>query len=360
MRIAKAAIVFPLASSLWACGSGEQQVVREDGEAVISDAQNSAQTGAPAQFNSCEGRAAPRDLCQDKDAVSAAGAVRDATLREIEQLSPEGRRIAADGVRAWTEAQAAVCRTESAPAACFLRALRKRRDEVGESVAIMGGYTIQTVEIADAVTVTPEAAQKFGFGAGDAIPGALMRSIRYPRIDNPERDPAIERFNALAAPERASGPQDLVEETIDYQVAYAGPSLVSVRFQSYEYSLGAAHPNSSERAVTVLLPEGVLLRPETAFRSGSGWEQALTEQAMRKLAPVFEEFGAGPPEPSDVRDTVAKAHNWVVTEDALIILFAPYSIGPHALGGHEVAIPWSALRPYLNPDAPAPIGQGQG
>ena len=46
-----------------------------------------------------------------------------------------------------------------------------------------------------------------------------------------------------------------------------------------------------------------------------------------------------------------------MTEQGLVILFPPYSFGgPYALGGAEVTIPWTELRPYLNPNAPAPIG----
>lgn len=355
-----------MALALAACGQD-----RADETGTQASVPNADQSAAPAEgappsagvFDACASGAAETAACGSARVKALSAKVAEAYAQATAELSPEGRRIAADGARAWAQAQSAVCVAEAAaspPPQCFELALKERLQDAGALVRREGGYLFQRVETADAIRVTAAAAAEVGFGFGDGAPRALMRVIRYPRIDNPGRDAALERFNALVVPQRASGPQDLTEEVIDYAIAYAGPGLVSVRFTTFENALGAAHPNNGERAVNAIMPQAAVLRPETAFRANTRWQDALTARAAAKLDAAFEEFGVGPPDPSDVRDTATKAHNWVVTQDALILLFPPYSVGPHALGGHEVSIPWSDLRPYLNPSAPAPFGQGEG
>ena len=123
----------------------------------------------------------------------------------------------------------------------------------------------------------------------------------------------------------------------------------------YADTLGAAHPNGSSKAVTVLMTEGRLLTEADVFRPDTEWQDFLTERAVRALTRQFRQEDFSPPE-RDVRETATKAHLWLITDRGLTILFPPYSFGgPYVMGGTEVTIPWADLRPYLNPAAPAPI-----
>jgi hypothetical protein len=91
------------------------------------------------------------------------------------------------------------------------------------------------------------------------------------------------------------------------------------------------------------------------FAANSGWQNFLTERAIADIARQFREDGFTPPE-RDVRETATKPHLWLVTEHGLTMLFPPYSFGaPYVMGGVDVSISWTDLRPYLNPTAPAPI-----
>lgn len=363
MRWPQFACAVLIALALAACGREGQQVTTQDGTPLAgAAATRSSDSQRLDAFDPCAGGGAPEAACADAKTRALAAKVAEAYRTATAPLSPEGRRIAAEGARAWAEAQGAVCAAavDPGPTACFAAALAERLQEAAGLVRREGGYLFQRVETADWVAVTPEALARIGFGFGEDAPRALLRTVQHPRIDAPEREPGLERFNAMAAPQRIAGPQDLTEETVRYAIGYAGPRLISVRFTAYEQTLGAAHGNAFESAVTVLVPQGVLLRPDVVFQPGSRWEERVTELSRAELDAVFADLGAGPPDPADVRDTATKAHNWVITRDALVVLFPPYSIGPYALGGHEVAIPWDVLRPYLKADAPAPIGQGQG
>jgi hypothetical protein len=216
----------------------------------------------------------------------------------------------------------------------------------------VGGYTFQRMELVDAAPVTEDVRQASGLG--DYAPSAIVRNIRFPRIDG-QQTPAIARFNELVAQEPQYRFEDATNETVDYRIAFAGPELISVRFDMAADTLGAAHPNGSSKAVTVLMTEGRLLTEEDVFRPDTGWEDFLTERAVREIARQYRDEEFTPPE-RDVRETATKAHLWLVTDRGLTLLFPPYSFGgPYVMGGAEVTIPWADLRPYLNPAAPAPI-----
>ncbi|MGE3143168.1 MAG: RsiV family protein, partial [Hyphomonadaceae bacterium] len=213
----------------------------------------------------------------------------------------------------------------------------------------------QTVEIAGASPVTQEAAAAVGLGP-DA-PAAIVRDIRFPRIDAAANDPNAQRFNQLVAQQPQFAPEDQTEEQVRYSIVYAGPDLISVKFDTYQNTLGAAHPDNSMKAVTVVMTGGArTLGVEDVFRPDGGWENFVTQRAMEQLTRQFREYGFAPPA-RDVRETATKPHLWLISDQGLTILFPPYSFGgPHAMGGAEVSIPWADLRPYLNPRAPRPIG----
>ena len=59
--------------------------------------------------------------------------------------------------------------------------------------------------------------------------------------------------------------------------------------------------------------------------------------------------------PGDLLSAVSDPGKWAITDKALILLFSEEDMGSHAVGGKEVAVPWSELKQYLNPAAPAPI-----
>jgi hypothetical protein len=194
-------------------------------------------------------------------------------------------------------------------------------------------------------------------GLGDDAPAAIVRDIKFPRIDG-NAAPNAQRFNQLVAQQPQYRLEDQTEEQVDYKIVYAGPEIISVQFDLYENTLGAAHPNNTSKAVTVVMTgEGRPLAVTDVFRAGSGWENFVTRRAVTAITAQFREYDGFVPPERDVRESATKPHLWLVTQQGLTILFPPYSFGgPHALGGAEVVIPWNDLRPYLAANPPAPIG----
>lgn len=327
--------------------------------------------GAKTEASSAEAIAAALDVCgEERDGFAARvcenrqlaaidGQISQTLVAESATISDAGAQLLVQNQARWREAARVSCGlldAETAPTleqqSCLEQEFRARLQDAQNTVQDVGGYTFQRMELRAAAPITAIAAEAAGLG--DAAPSAIVRDIRFPRIDG-RQTPEIQRFNDLVArqPQRDLG--DATSEVVNYQIIFAGPEIVSVRFDSSEDTLGAAHPNNSTEAVTVLMREGRALAAADVFTEGSGWEDFVTRRAVETITRDFSDYGFTPPQ-RDVRETATKPHLWLVSEAGLVILFPPYSFGgPHALGGTEVTIPWVDLRQYLNPAAPAPI-----
>ncbi len=303
-----------------------------------------------------------QSICNNEKLAALNGEVREALVAEAASVSSEGAQMLIDTQQRWLETQRIACGVidaEAAPSAdqqsCLEGKLRDRAREAATAVEQIGGYTFQRVEVSSATAMTAEIASSSGLG--ESAPPAIVTDVRYPRIDG-EQTPQVQRFNQLVAQQPRFRLEDATEEQVGYQIAFAGPELISVRFDLYEYSLGAAHPDNSSKAVTVVMATGEPLKAADVFKAGSGWEDFLTRRSMAAIIREFRDYSFDPPE-RDVRESATKPHLWLITEQGLVIIFPPYSFGgPHALGGAQVEISWADLRAYLNPQAPAPIGAG--
>lgn len=298
-------------------------------------------------------------LCQNETLARLEGVAREALVAESASISDAGAALLVQNQNRWREAARTTCGLLDASTppnaeqqSCLEDRFRARSQEVREAVQQVGGYTFQRMELIDASPVSQAMAASTGLG--DEAPAAVTREIRFPRIDG-RQTPAIQRFNDIVAQQPQYRLEDATNEEVDYRIAFAGPELISVRFDLASDTLGAAHGNSTFKAVTVLMNEGREITAADVFRADSGWERFLTQRAVREIAGQFREDGFTPPE-RDVRESVTKPHLWLIGEQGLTLLFPPYSFGaPYVMGGTEVVIPWADLRQYLNPAAPAPI-----
>lgn len=328
--------------------------------------------GAKTEQSSAERVAAALDICAEADTVFAQrvcsnrplaaidSQIREMLVAESAEISDAGAQLLIDNQAQWREATRIACGLLQANAepteqqqACLEGQFRSRLQQARDAVQELGGYTFQRIERVEAAPLSAAALTAAGLTAEE--PRAAVRDIRYPRIDRPQT-PQVQRFNQLMVQEPSASLGEGDSEIVDYEIVYAGPELISVRFDSSRMNAGGAHPNNSVKAVTVLMEEGRPIAAGDVFRADSGWADFLTERAVAEIARQFTDYDFTPPE-RDVRESVTEPHLWLVTERGLVILFPPYSFGgPHALGGTEVTIPWAELRPYLNPAAPAPIG----
>lgn len=344
------------ALALAACGPKAERPA----EQVEGQAARTPPAEVAAALDPCAGRSNAFDqaLCQNQSLAALNTEISEALVAEAASVSEDGADVLVQNQRRWRAAQRIACGLlddETAPTAeqqsCLEAQFRARVADAQNAVQDVGGYTFQRVEVVDAMPINAQVAA--AAGVADTGIQAVQRNIRYPRIDGDT--PEIRRFNQLVAQQPENRLEDGVNETVDYRIAYAGPEIISVRFDMSQDSLGGAHPSTSAKAVTVMMEEGRALTAADVFRAGSGWERFLTQRAVREITSEFRDYGFVPPE-RDVRETATKPHLWLVTEEGLTIIFPEYSFGgPYALGSIDVSIPWTELRPYLNPQAPAPI-----
>jgi hypothetical protein len=272
-------------------------------------------------------------------------------------ISIDGAQLMADGQKQWVEAVRVECGigTGDVPLTgdqeqCVRQNLDARVKEAAQAVQEKGGFIFQTVEVTKTEPVSVEAAS----AGGTALP--VSKEIRFPKIEGDT--PQIRKFNELMLHRPQYGVADQTTEIVRYTIAYAGQELVSVRFETSEYAAEAARPNNSAKAVTVVMSTGDALQASDVFSAPEArWKAALLTRAMRDLVRQTKEFGPDvTPVREEVADTLSKPQNWLITEEALVLLFPQDSIGlPYAAGGFEVKVKWADLAPMLNAQAPAPI-----
>jgi hypothetical protein len=349
------ALTLALPLALLAAGCGNR------GEKAAGEAPATPQAVVEAAADPCGAQTGSylEALCGDPDLAPLVGQIKTNLVEAASAVSMEGAEQLASGQKEWIEKTRLECGIADTKVPltaqqeqCVKDALTGRTRAAGQAVQREGGFVFQTVEINRAVALPADVAADFGPDSGFH---AVTKEIRYPRIEG--ETPQIKRFNQLMQQRPAYGAQDQISEWLDYKIAFAGPELVSVRFTGLEMSVGAAHPNDSERVVTVVMATGEPLKETDVFSAPpERWRADLLRRVRRDLVKQIRERG-GPPELSetDLADTALKVKNWVVTEEALVVVIPSETIGPRVLGGFEVKIPWAQLAPLLNPNAPAPI-----
>jgi hypothetical protein len=355
-RTAAAGAALFLALGLAACGDGANKAKTEPAAVATPQSVVEAAADPCATVSGAFGEA----LCGDPDLQPLVGQVKERLVAAAGGVEVASARQIADGQTQWIEATRVACGigTGKIPLTkeqkdCVTGSLRRRAEQASATVTQQGGYTFQAVEINRAQPITAEVAAEMG---GEDFPlAAITKEIRFPRIAGDS--PQIQRFNTLMEQRPQRGLADATSEFVDYRVAYAGPELVSVRFTMSETALGAIRPSNDEKVVTVVMATGEPLKETDVFAAPPArWKAELarlaTRDLRRQLRTLDPEFQLPAPE---VLDTATKTKNWVITEEALVVLFPSESIGPHALGAFEVKIPWKDLRALLNSNAPAPI-----
>ena len=306
-----------------------------------------AQNGQNADFS--------RSVCSNQTLAALDGQVRTALAAQGASMTEAGARLLIDNQQHWREAQRVACGISAGAQAsaeqqqCLENRFRARAQEAAQTVQSVGGYTFQRVQMVDAQPTPPRVLASAGAGADPA----LVSDINYPRIDGPQT-PQVQRFNTLVAQQPQAPPNQNVNERTSYEIAYAGPALISVKFVTTIDGPQMARVDSTTRTVNILMATGRLLEAGDIFRSNSGWDDFLTRRGIAEIARQYRDYNYTPAQ-LDVHEIVTKPHLWLITERALVILFPAGSLPLPDGTDAQVEIPWNELRNYLSPTAPAPI-----
>jgi uncharacterized protein DUF3298/peptidoglycan-N-acetylmuramic acid deacetylase PdaC-like protein len=148
-----------------------------------------------------------------------------------------------------------------------------------------------------------------------------------------------------AAKQETRSPRPPNSLDVSYEVTAAGKDFVSVLFSFYEYA-GGAHPNTTTESFNYDLNRNAPVMLADLFTPNSNYLTVISDYCVRELKKLDTvsgvENGAGP--------KIENFHSWNITPAGLKITFDPYQVGPYVVGGHEVVIPYSALKPIIKPD----------
>ncbi len=138
-----------------------------------------------------------------------------------------------------------------------------------------------------------------------------------------------------------------------YQVIHGSDGLLSIRFTIADYWSGAAHPNSYSMVLNFNLITGQPLALKDLFLPGAGYLQTIADFCAADLQ-KRDRLGF----PEGVAPKAENFQNWAIADQGLIFYFDPYQVAAYAMGPQKVSIPYSALKPILNPTGPlAPLLQ---
>lgn len=145
-----------------------------------------------------------------------------------------------------------------------------------------------------------------------------------------------------------------MDTDISVSLNIVNPDLVTAILSDQWYSHGAAHPNIENVQFNWLLEQQRELRPDDVFRPASGWEAFLEQRSMKDLK---EQFGPDYPQSEwapgfiekVLHDIVTHPANWQLSADALTIPFDAGTVACHACDAQPVVIPWTELKPMLQP-----------
>ncbi len=142
------------------------------------------------------------------------------------------------------------------------------------------------------------------------------------------------------------------DSEVTVELTMASPTLVVATIEkSYTY----AHPALFERAFNWLLKQGCELKQDNLFQSDSGWQAWMKKRVSQTIKDSeVSESDVDQADGEDIASLAAnvavESRNWQVDPAGLKLIFSedelPYT---DAVMMPEVTLPWSDLKPYLNP-----------
>lgn len=149
----------------------------------------------------------------------------------------------------------------------------------------------------------------------------------------------------------AAPPDNPMKASLDlsYEVVFQGPSLSSL-YVSGSSDFAGAHPSVLQRAL-LINPQGNALSAEQCFRKGGGWRKLLRDYCRARLKQRLKD---GDPDWIS-KGTDATSENYQVVlplAKQLRVIFTDYQVTSHAEGPQEVLVPYSVLRPEIDPKGP--------
>jgi hypothetical protein len=137
---------------------------------------------------------------------------------------------------------------------------------------------------------------------------------------------------------------------VTYKLVSQNGDIWSLKLDFSFYSDGAAHPGLYSITVNYDLSQGRELALGELFLPNTDYLGVVSKYCINELSkqPGFEgsgfEQGANP--------ILENYRNWNLTAEGLLITFDVYQVAPYASGPQTVMVPFSELKPFIDPQGP--------
>ena len=275
-----------------------------------------------------------------------------------------------DSQRTWLNARQAQCGAELSLGqmqTCLSDAYRARIGDLGQMVQRLGGVTF----VWRAITLTaPDEPGENPVGAPEVNPGFGTLGASWPQstagtpewaawneaIEDATRKSAQSTGDSAAVePSQWKAAADVDSETT-VSIGTVGEQLAAATIATLWDGHGA-HPDNGSVEFNWLLKQKRALRPEDIFLPTSGWDKWLQGRLDQYLhqaldAGLNQDYQSFLP-PGEMQKVlqgiVINPNSWTLDGRGLTIVFQPYEVACYACTPSPVTIPWTDLKPYLQP-----------
>lgn len=132
---------------------------------------------------------------------------------------------------------------------------------------------------------------------------------------------------------------------VKYQVVRNDERVASIRLDVGWYISGAAHPSAYTTVLNFDLANTRQIKLEDLFPGSPDYLARVASKAAAALKEKFakEDIDFDEEAKAGTAATPENYQNFLITKDALVIIFDPYQVGPWAIGIQEVSIPFKDL-----------------
>jgi hypothetical protein len=138
------------------------------------------------------------------------------------------------------------------------------------------------------------------------------------------------------------------ELTTKYEVMYESNELVSIKFETFSYARGSAHPMTLYSGFSYLLGEEREVTISGLFSNTENVLSELSTKAEEKLKTMLgemymEDFAKTGLEPKE-----ENFKDFYVSKDGITFIFNVYQVAPYAAGPQFIFFPWSEISNAVN------------
>jgi len=270
----------------------------------------------------------------------------------------------------WLRFRGTTCPADDANdpiATCLSNIYKERIDELKGMVQHIAGITFVSQALTLTARDTPDSAPPAG--ASEVTPGFGTLQASWPQASssspqwtawNSALIPAIVRAANADASSSAHDWSGLVQPGVDrglnLTVDRANPQWISASILDFNDGHGA-HPSENLTEFYWMLSAQRALKPEDVFQPKSGWDiwmakrldsylhKTLDSQSNGNYQSWFAQGDAA----KTLQGIVTNPGDWKIEPAGLSIFFQPYQVACYACTPDPLKIPWSDLKPYLQP-----------